>query len=201
VTGAAVIAVLAWFDHPASVLVVFGVEGEIMASSATAIRACVVGLILSVGPAPNVAGEVAPEPAINVSEQCTICKDVFRCTAEPGAPQSTPHPLVVYYLHPYTTWEQIVTIWEYLIRFGKPKLEDTRELTVYEFSQIDEPPTRVTRGLAAELDAVEMVVRLPDAAIDRKSGAWLVPVKRAGTCRLLPPADGMAFLRKNPPAA
>jgi hypothetical protein len=140
-------------------------------------------------------------PAINVSEICTTCQDVIRCTRDEGSTVPA-YPVVVYYLHPHTTWEQIVTIWEYLIRFGKPKQQDTRELTVYEFTAPDGAPARVRGRQSAELDAVKLTIQMPDARIDRATGAWWVgsgsSAQPAGYCRLLPPADGFAFLRSNP---
>lgn len=142
-------------------------------------------------------------PAINVSEICTTCKDVIRCTRDAGSPVPAAYPVVVYYLHEHTTWEQIVTIWEYLIRFGKPKQQDTRELTVYEFTAPDGAPAQVRGQQSAELDAVKLTIEMPGARIDRATGAWWVgsasSARRAGSCRLLPPADGFAFLRSNPP--
>lgn len=141
-------------------------------------------------------------PAINVSEICTTCKDVIRCTRDEGSTVPA-YPVVVYYLHPHTTWEQIVTIWEYLIRFGKAKQQDTRELTVYEFADPDGAPARVRAQQSAGLDAVKQTIGMQDARIDRATGDWWVgsgpAAQRAGSCRLLPPVDGFAFLRSNPP--
>ena len=87
---------------------------------ASALRHIAAVLVASPWFQPAQAAESAP--AINVSEICTTCKDVIRCTRDPGSPVPA-YPVVVYYLHPHTSWEQVVTIWEYLIRFGKPKQE------------------------------------------------------------------------------
>jgi hypothetical protein len=148
-----------------------------------------------------------PEPKINVSEICTTCQDVIRCVRDPGSPVPA-YPAVVYYLAPHTFWEQVVTIWDYLIRFGKPKLEDTRALTVYEYTTADGPAARAPGPLAADLSAVTMTIEVPGARIDRNSGQWSVagaagagPLRPAGSCSLLPVADGYAFLRANPPAS
>jgi hypothetical protein len=163
---------------------------------------CRISLVLFAGLGFHAAQAQASAPAINVSEICTTCQDVIRCTRDQGSPVP-PYPLVVYYLHPHTTWEQIVTIWEYLIRFGKPKQQDTRELTVYEFTDPDGAPATVRGQQSAELDAVTLTIALPGARIDRATGAWWagsgLAAQRAGSCRLLPPADGFAFLRSNPP--
>lgn len=146
-------------------------------------------------------------PAINVSEICTTCQDVIRCTRDPGSPVPA-YPVVVYYLHPHGTWEQIVTIWDYLIRFGKPKQEDTRELTVYEFTAPDGRPAQIRGGQAAALSAVTMTIDVPGARIDRISGQWSVAdapgateLRTAGSCTLLPVADGFAFLRSMAPSS
>lgn len=168
-------------------------------------RICLL-LVASLWLRPGLAADAAP--AINVSEICTTCKDVIRCVREAGSPVPAEYPVVVYYLHEHTTWEQVVTIWEYLVRFGKPKQQDTRELTIFEFPAPEAPAAQVRRQLRAELDAVKMTVEMPGAVIDRTTGDWLVsvtpgtaPTQRAGSCRLLPVADGFAFLRSNTPGS
>ncbi len=109
---------------------------------------------------------------------------------------------------PAKAWEQIVTIWDYLIRFGKPKQEDTRELTIYEFTAPEGRPAQIREGQAAELSAVTMTIDMPGAQIDRISGQWSVAdapgateKTDAGSCTLLPVADGFAFLRSMAPTS
>ncbi|MEO7387564.1 MAG: hypothetical protein ABIX37_11560 [Gammaproteobacteria bacterium] len=141
-------------------------------------------------------------PAINVSEICTTCKDVIRCVRDPGSLVPPDYPVVVYYLHEHTFWEQVATIWDYLVRFGKAKEQDTRALTIYEFKVADEPPARVLDQQQAELDAVGMTIAVPGGQIDRHSGAWSIgspSLQQGGSCQLMPPADGFAFLRANAP--
>lgn len=169
-------------------------------------RAGVLGVIGIVLVALSVPAAAAP--AINVSEICTTCNDVIRCEREPGSPVPATYPVVVYNLRPHTTWEQVVTIWEYLIRFGKPKQEDTRELAIYEFTAPDGKPAQVRGGQAAVLSAVKMTIEMPGARIDRNSGQWSVAtapgataLRPAGSCRLLAPVDGFAFLRSVAPSS
>jgi hypothetical protein len=180
--------------------------GESAMTVSPARGVCRIGLALLAGLLLRPALAQAPAPAINVSEICTTCQDVIRCARDPGSPVPG-YPVVVYYLHPHNTWEQIVTIWEYLIRFGKPKQQDTRELTVYEFADPAGPPARTRDGLAAELDAVTMTIGMPGAQIDRNSGQWSVAagpgagaLRPAGRCSLLPVAEGFAFLRSMAPS-
>lgn len=147
-----------------------------------------------------------PPPAINVSEICTTCKDVIRCSRDPASPAPASSPVVVYYLHEESTWDQVATIWEYFIRFGKPKTTNVRELSIYDLPGETGAPTRIQDALEATLDATTMTIQLPGGArIDRTTGAWLLAgpdgsAVPAGACRLLTPAAGGEFLRSLPTA-
>jgi hypothetical protein len=160
-------------------------------------------LLLALG---GVARAADPAPAINVSEICTTCNDVLRCTRAQDSPAPASAPVVIYHLHPESTWDQIKTIWEYLSRFGKAKTTNIRDLTIYDLPGATGPAGRVQDGLEAVLDATTLTIELPGARIDRATGQWFLlaptpgasPVA-AGSCQLLSPVAGRELLQSLAP--
>jgi hypothetical protein len=135
---------------------------------------------------PNAGG--LAKAAINVSELCTTCDDVIRCTVAAGA--SAPVATVtVYHLHKKSFWGQVATIWDYFIQIWKPQTSDERVLTIFDLTSADAMPSRVQDGLEAMLDANAMTITVPGAVISRTTGNWtLADGTTLGRCELLRPA-------------
>jgi hypothetical protein len=138
------------------------------------------------------------ERAVGISELCTVCNDVVRCERSADASVDGP-PLVIYNLLEDSFWQQIATIWDYLVQYISPKTDDVRAMTVYEFASVDSKTPRVIPDQQATVDAATLTIRLPDSQIDQVSGRWL----RAGPggvelmlgqCELLDFAAGRALL-------
>ena len=124
---------------------------------------------------PQVAGPLV----IDIPELCTKCVEVLRCE---GSDRRT-----VYVMAEKDTWAQIVTIWDYMALFFRPKLEDFRNLTIYELGADDQ----------ARLDVWQRRVELPEAVVYQKTGEWLALDGQAiGTCRQLPRIEDRAFAQQ-----
>jgi len=154
--------------------------------------------LLAVGEAASQNDATAPdEPmAVGISELCTTCNDVIRCRADADATDGP--PMVVYNLLEDTFWQQVATIWDYLVQFIDPVTEDVRAMTVYTF---DDPAGRgpaVSPGQQATVDAVAKRIALADGYIDMRSGNWFRgsgdAATRRGRCELLDYAAGQELI-------
>jgi hypothetical protein len=114
---------------------------------------------------------------IDIPELCTRCVEVLTCEAKDRR--------VIYVLDEKSTWAQIATIWEYFAAFFTPKIEDFRDVTVYEMAAGDDVLSR-NRG-RARLDVWNRRVELPNAMVDQQTGDWFTADgQELGSCVHLP---------------
>jgi len=135
---------------------------------------------------------------VGISEVCTTCNDVIRCDRDVDAAENIP-AVVVYNLLEDTFWQQIATIWDYLIQFISPKTDDVRAMTIYELQTPDVDRPRVIAEQEALVDAETRRVAVPGGWIDQRSGAWHLAAsggseRQVGNCQLLDFSAGQDLL-------
>jgi len=149
--------------------------------------------------------QVDPELSVGISELCTVCNDVIRC--ERDARLDGPE-IVVYNLLEDTVWQQIATIWDYLIQFISPKTDDVRAMVIYELKTAGTATPRVIPDQEATVDAATLSIRMPDdIEVDQTTGRWWRELpggeeQELGRCTLLDFTAGRELLEElNPGAA
>ncbi len=148
--------------------------------------------------------QVDPDLRVGVSELCTVCNDVVRCERSEAATDGP--PLVIYNLLEDTFWQQIATIWDYLVQFISPKTDDLRAMTIYELDDRNSLQARVITEQEATVDAATLTIRLPaDTQIDQRDGRWWRTGAdgseiELGQCELLDFSDGRDLLASLKPA-
>jgi len=158
--------------------------------------ALVLGSLLAAGAAP---AQVEPDLEVGVSELCTTCNDVIRCERAPGLDGPE---IVVYNLLEDDIWQQIATIWDYLVQFISPKTDDVRAMVIYELATADAASPRIIRDQQATVDAATLTIRLPGGLeIDQKTGRWQRSgagneAQELGRCTLLEFAAGRSLIEK-----
>ena len=136
---------------------------------------------------------------VGISELCTVCNDVVRCERDDSAPDGP--PVVVYNLLEDDIWQQMATIWDYLIQFISTKTDDVRAMTIYELQSPDDPAPRVITAQEATVDGAALSIRLPgDTVIDQRTGRWFQiradgGELELGRCELLEFAAGRDLLK------
>lgn len=126
--------------------------------------------------------------AIDIPELCTVCVEVLRCE---GTARRT-----AYVMDEKDAWAQIATIWDYMKMFFTPKVEDFRDLTVYELAADWRTPVSVRRDLEVRLDVWNRRVELPDSVVVQKTGEWLsLDGTGLGRCTLLARGPDRQFKR------
>jgi len=143
-----------------------------------------------------------PELTVGISEVCTVCNDVIRCERDAGVDGPE---VVVYNLLEDTIWQQIATIWDYLVQLISPITEDQRAMTIYELATADTGAPQVIPDQEATVDATTLSIRMPDGVeIDQKTGRWLRNLPNGdeqalGQCALLDFTAGRDLLEKLSP--
>jgi hypothetical protein len=116
--------------------------------------------------------------AIDIPELCTVCVEVLRCEG--------PARRAAYVLDEKDAWAQIATIWDYMKMFFAPKIEDFRDLTVYELAADLKTPLSARGNLKARLDVWNRRVELPDSVVVQKTGEWQsLNGAQIGSCTVL----------------
>ncbi|HPF26117.1 MAG TPA: hypothetical protein P5528_07935 [Steroidobacteraceae bacterium] len=127
--------------------------------------------------------------AIDIPELCTQCVEVLRCEGDGRR--------TVYVLDEKSAWAQIATIWDYMAQFFRPKVEDFRDLKIYQLAADGETVVARTADLQARLDVWQRRVELPDSVVEQKTGRWLgLDGKPQGTCRHLPRTEDRNYARQ-----
>lgn len=149
------------------------------------------------GPPP---APVEVELRAGVSEFCTTCNDVIVCERADVDTAADLPPVIVYNLLPDTFWQQVATIWDWLIQWIKPITIDVRAMTAYELDSLDNGEPRVVPGQQATVNGPERRIAVPGGYIDQVSGDWYRSGtdgdRRVGQCELLKFVDGLALLRR-----
>ncbi len=135
---------------------------------------------------PQVTGPLA----IDIPELCTRCVEVLECEGT-GA-------RTAYVMAEKSSGAQIATIWDYFAAFFRPKIEDFRDLTVYELGPDGAVRRSESGRLQARLDVWKRRVELPEGRVlDQQSAKWLTAEgSPLGRCRHLAAAEARARARE-----
>lgn len=131
--------------------------------------------------------------AIKFNLYCTTCDDFLQCRPEADRSVASDH-YTLYRLQAKSVWGQIATIWDYLIARIRPKISDSRPLTIYEDFN-GQKRVRI-EGAEAQVNLKTSTIVLPDSRIDMRDGHWHTADGGVlGRCEAMTRREGYAFVR------
>ncbi len=126
-------------------------------------------------------------------ELCTMCEATVVCSesdlpelADLTSPEAAPYTL--YHLHTKTFFGQIMTIWDYMVRWIEPVIVENRPITIYRVPEGGiRSASRNRTETSVSLSLEPALIEVDGLQIDRWSQQWsAVDGTVVGACKRLP---------------